>query len=137
MFAVGIEREQLGGELPEHVIRHDEHRLRREAEPLQFNGRGDHRVGLARADGVREQRVVALHDSPDGVLLVRAQRDLLAAAGQRQMAAVEDAQPHGVELVVVFAAEPFAPLVVLPHPRFEALLDLLHLVARGFGFRAR
>ena len=73
-----IEREQLGRELPEHVIRHDEHRLRREPEPLQFDAGRDHRVGLAGADDVREQRVVALHDAPDRVLLMRVQRDLLA-----------------------------------------------------------
>ena len=50
------------------------------------------------------------------------------------MAAVEDAQPDAVELVVVFAAEALAALVVFPDPRFEALFDLLQLVARRFGF---
>ena len=89
-----IKREQLGRELPEHVIRHDEHRLRRETEPLQFDGGSDHRVGFAGADDVREQRVVALHDSPDGILLMRMQRDLLAARRQSQMAAVENAQSN-------------------------------------------
>ena len=50
------------------------------------------------------------------------------------MAAVEDAQPHAVEVVVVFAAKPLATLVVLPNPSLKALFDLLQLVARGFGF---
>lgn len=74
-----IEREQLGGELREHMIRHREHRLRRESEPLQLDARGNHRVGLPRPDDVREQRVVALNHAPNSVLLVRVQRDKLAA----------------------------------------------------------
>ena len=49
------------------------------------------------------------------------------------MAPIKDAQADAVELVVVFAAQPLAALVVLPNPAFEALLDLVHLVPRAFG----
>ena len=99
-----IKREQFGRELREHVIRHDKHRLRRQPKPLQLNCSCDHRVGLARADDVRKQGVIALNDSPDGILLMRVQRDLLAARRQREMTAVENTQTHRIEFVIVFAA---------------------------------
>ncbi len=86
-----VQREQLRRKLREHVIRNNEHRLRRQPKPLQLNPRRDHRVGLSRADRVREERVVALHDPPNRVLLVRPKDDLLAARGQCEMAAVEHA----------------------------------------------
>jgi hypothetical protein len=47
--------------------------------------------------------------------------------------AVEGAEPGVVELIVVFADEPFAALVVLPEPVLEALFEFLLLVAGGFG----
>ena len=120
-----IQREQFRRELREHVIGHDEHRFRRQPEPLQLDSGCDHRVGLAGADDVREQRVIALDDSPDGILLMRVQRDLLAARWQRQMAAIEDAQADGIELVIILSAKPLASFIVFPNPRFEALFDFL------------
>ena len=65
---------------------------------------------------------------------MRTKRDESATAWQGEMRAVEKTKPHGVELIVVFSAEPFEAFIVLPNPRFEPLFDLLQLVARSLGF---
>ena len=78
-----VKHEQFGRELPQHVIRHDEHRFRREPQPLQLNAGGNHRVSLTRTDDMCEERAVALDDAPNGILLMRAQLDLLTAGRQR------------------------------------------------------
>ena len=65
-----IQRQQLGRELAEHVIGDDEHRLAGNAEPSRLHRGGDHRVGLAYADNVGEQRVRCLQDAPDSGLLM-------------------------------------------------------------------
>ncbi len=61
----GIQRQQFGRELAEHVVGHGEHRLAGEPKPLQLHRGGDHREGLARADDVGEQRVRRLQNAPD------------------------------------------------------------------------
>ena len=63
-----------------------------------------------------EQRVIGLQDAPDAGFLVQMQLDGVACARQRQVSAVENSQPDGIEFLVVFMDEPFAPLVVLPNP---------------------
>lgn len=57
--------------------------------------------------------------------------DAIAAAGKRQVIAVEDVKADGIELVIVSAGEAFAALVVLPNPRFEPLLDFFLTFAGG------
>ena len=52
------------------------------------------------------------------------------------MFAVEGAEPDIVELVIVFADQPFAAGVLLPEPILEAVLDFLLLVAGRFCRRA-
>jgi hypothetical protein len=47
----------------------------------------------------------------------------LARAGQRQVIAVERAQPGVVERVVVETAKPFAPRIVRPNAFLELFLD--------------
>ena len=69
---VGVELHELAGELLQHVVGHDVHRLLDEPGLLHLHAGGGHREGLAGADGVGEQRVAAAHAAPDGVLLVRA-----------------------------------------------------------------
>lgn len=56
-----------------------------------------------------EQRVGCLENPPDPGLLVRVKLNRPACARQRQVIAVECAQPGVVERVVVEAAKSFAP----------------------------
>jgi len=56
-------------------------------------------------------------------------------AGQNQVIAVKGPQTDTVELVVVFADEPFASVVVLPNPVGKPFLDFLLLVAGSLGGR--
>ena len=108
----GIQRQQFGRKLAEHVVRNGEHRLASEAEPFQFHRRRDHRERLARADDVGEQRVWRLQDAPYPGLLVSVQLDRPARAGQRQVVAIESADTRVVERVIVEAAEPFTAGVI-------------------------
>ena len=86
-----IQHEQFGRKLAEHVVGHGEHRLARQSQPLQLHRGGDHRVGLARADDMAEQRVGRLQNAPDAGLLMRMQLNSPAGARQRQVFAVERA----------------------------------------------
>ena len=70
-LGVGVELHELAGELLQHVVGHDVHRLLDEPGLLHLHAGGGHGEGLAGADGVGEQRVAAAHAAPDGVLLVR------------------------------------------------------------------
>ena len=96
-----IQREQFGGKLAEHVIGNGKHRLAGQSQPLQFHRRGNHRVGLARADNVAEQRVGRLQNAPDARLLVQLKLNRRTRARQRQMFAVERADPPMIERVIV------------------------------------
>ena len=131
---VRVQGQQLGRELREHVIGHGKHGFAGQSETLHLNGGGNHRVGFARAHGVGQENVAAAHATPHGIFLVRTQRDLAAAGGQRQMSTIEDTEPNGIELVVIQAAEPFPAPVILPDPCLESFLDLLLLVACAFRF---
>ena len=129
----GIERQQFGGELAEHVVGHGEQGLPGQAQAFQLHRCRDHGVGLAGADDVCEQAIGGLQDAPDGGALVRVQNDGGAGARQPEMVAVEGAEADVVELVVVCAREALAALIVLPDPLLEPFLDFLLLVARRFG----
>ena len=98
-----VERQQLGRKLAEHVIRNDEHRLARQAEPLQFHASGHHRERLSSADPVCEQCVWRLQNAPDPGFLMWPQSNGRACAGQSQVIAVERPQADTVKRVVVFA----------------------------------
>ena len=100
---VGIELHELAGELLEHVIGHDVHRLLGQPGLFHLHAGGGHREGLAGPDGVGEQRVAAAHAPPDGVLLVRVERDALVHAGEIEVRAVEQSRPQIVVGVVIQA----------------------------------
>ncbi len=70
-LGVGVELHELAGELLEHVVGHDVHRLLDQPGLLHLHAGGGHGEGLAGADGMGQQRVAAAHAPPDGVLLVR------------------------------------------------------------------
>src|SRR5581483_3400824 len=89
--------------------------------------------GLSRANHVGEQAVGSLENAPDGGSLVWMQSDRGAGSGQTKMIAVESAEAHVVEFVIVFAGQTFPPVIVLPDPLFETLLDFFLLVAGRFG----
>ena len=108
-----IQHEQFGRKLAEHVVGHGEHGLARQPQPFQLHRGGDHRVGLARADDMAEQRVGRLQDAPDAGLLVRMQLNVRARARQRQVFAVERADAGMIERVVV---KPARAVPAVDHP---------------------
>ena len=66
---------------------------------------------------------------------MRAQRDRRTRARQREMVAVERAEPEVIELPVVEFHEPLAPGVLLPDPFGKPIFDFLLLVASGLRSR--
>ena len=86
---------------------------------------------LPAADGMGQQRVAAAHAPPDGVLLVRVQRDRPVHAGEVEVRAVEQARPQVVVGVVVEPDQPLGAVGIGEDPGFEPLLDLLLLLAGG------
>ena len=70
---------------------------------------------------------------PDAGLLMRVKLNRLARAGQRQVIAVERAQPGMVERVIVETAKPFAPQTVRPNPFLELFLDAFLFLAGRLG----
>ena len=128
-----IKHEQFGSELAEHVVGNGEHRLARQSQPFQFHARRNHREGLARADDMAKQCVRRLHNAPHAGLLMQLQLDGVACARQGQVFPVECPQPDGIEFLVVFFDEPFAPLVVLPDPFPKSVFDFLLLFPRALG----
>ena len=107
---VGVKLHELAGELLQQVVGDHVHRLLDEAGLLHLHAGGGHREGLAGADDVGEQRVAGTHAAPDGVVLVRPERDRLVHAGEIEMGAVEQAGPEIVVGVVVEPHEPLGPL---------------------------
>ena len=108
---IGVELHELAGELLQHVIGHDVHRLLDEPGLLHLHAGGGHREGLAGADGMGEQRVAAAHAAPDGVLLVRVAGVIVwFMPGKVEVRAVEEAQ---AEIVVGVVVEPHEPLGAL------------------------
>ncbi len=77
-----IQRQQLGGELAEHVIGDDKHWLAGQAEPSRLHRGSDHGVGFACANDMGQKRVRRLQDAPDTCLLVRVKLNRSARAGQ-------------------------------------------------------
>jgi len=88
------------------------------------------------AHDVAEEHIPRLHDPPHRGLLVGAERDRRARAGDRQVIAGERAQAMVIELAIVERDQPLATFVVLPNPFCEPVLDFLLLLPRAFG-RAR
>ena len=109
-LGVGIELHELAGELLEHVVGHDVHRLLDEPGLLHLHAGGGHRERLPGPDRVGQQRVARTHAPPDGVLLVRVERDRLVHAGEVEVRAVEEPGP---EVVVGVVVEPDQPLGAL------------------------
>ena len=88
-----IQHEQFGRELAEHVVGNGEHGLARQPQPFQLHRGGNHRVGLARADDMAEQRVGRLQNAPHARLLVPVKLHGRTGSRQRQVFAVERADP--------------------------------------------
>ena len=113
------------------MIGDDVHRLLDEAGLLHLHAGGGHREGLARADGVGQERVAGTHAAPHGVVLVRPQRDILIHAGEVEVRAVEKARPEVVVRVVVQPHEPLGAVRIGENPGAEALLDEFLFLAGG------
>ena len=130
-----VEPQELGAPLLDEVVRHHDHRLLGQADPLELHGRRRHLEGLARADDVGQERGRALERPPDGVLLVGLESDRRVRPGQRQVLAVGLPGAQVVHLLVVGADQARGALGVLPDPLLELLLDFLLLLAGGRGLR--
>ena len=104
---VGVELHELAGELLQHVVRHDVHRLLDEARLLQLHAGGGHRERLAGADNLGEQRVARTHAAPDGV-----PSDGAAAGSSDSCRGSRGASRRtgGAEVVVRVVVEPHEPL---------------------------
>ena len=100
-LGVGVELHELAGELLQHVVRDDVHRLFDEPGLLHLHAGGGHREGLPRSDSMGQQRVARTHAAPDRVLLMLAEAERLAHAGKIEMRAVEQPGPQVVVSVVV------------------------------------
>ena len=122
-LGVGIELHELAGELLQQMVGHDIHRLLDQPGLFHLHAGGGHRVGLAGPDGVGQQRVAAAHAAPDGVFLMRPERDRLVHAGEVEVRAVEQPGPQIVVGVVVEPHQPLGAVGVGEHPGAEALLD--------------
>jgi hypothetical protein len=70
----------------------------------------------------------------DGVHLMRPQRDFRVDAGKLQMASVILPGTDTVELLVVEPDQPLAPVMIVPYPSPERVLDLLLLLLCNRGF---
>ena len=64
---------------------------------------------------------------------MKVQLDGVAGPRQSQMLPVEYPQPDGIELLVVFFDEAFAPFVILPDPFAESVFDFLLFFPRALG----
>ena len=133
-----VERQKCRAPLLDQMIGHDDHRLCRKAKAFHLHGGGGHHGCFARADAVREQRVVVLKHPPYRVFLVLvevvAPKNRAVHARKGQMRAVIGAQADIVERVVIEPGQTLGALLVLPDPFAEPVLDLLLRLARGNGF---
>ena len=117
---IGVELHELAAELLQQVIGHDVQRLLDEPRLLHLHAGGGHGEGLAGADGMGQERIAAAHDAPDGVFLVRPQRDVRIHAGKVEVGAIEEAQAEVVVGVVVEAHQAFRALGIGEEPGRES-----------------
>ena len=92
---IGIKLHEFAGELFEHVVGDDVHRLGNEASLFQLHAGCSHGKGLAGADGMGQERVARTHAAPDGIVLVGPQRDGLVHARKIKMRAVKESWDAG------------------------------------------
>jgi len=121
-----INLQKLGAPLLDHMIGHDEHGFFRQTKAAHFHSGGGHGPRLPGTHDVRQQRAAALHDPPDGILLVTGEvpvaQILPVHARKTQVRAVEAAQAQIVEAVVVFAGQPRRQRGIFPYPLPETIL---------------
>ncbi len=130
---VRVEGQELAAGLGQTVARHRHQGLADQAEALLLHDRGGHAHRLARTDRVRDVGAAGRDDAPDRPLLVRAQADGAAGAGQLQVRAVKGARLEIVELVIVDAGKAVCAVGVSPHPALERFLDPRQLLLGCLG----
>ena len=129
----GVHLVEVVGDLLDHRVRHDHHGLLGEAEALGLHDGTDHLVGLAVADAMGQERILALEDAPDRVHLVRVERHGGRHPGHLEVGAVEGPQAHAIEPLVVVLGDRCGAVGVLPDPRLEAIHDRSLLVPGRLG----
>ena len=117
------------------VVWNHDHGLLAKPQALAFHDGRRHRVGLACADFVGQQRIAAIHHMGNGVFLVIPQRDLRVHACKNDMLAVILAGPDRVEKLVVLRHQLLPPIRVFPYPVPECVLNGLLLLLGQGGFR--
>jgi len=116
MFRAGIQRQQLGGELAEHVIGDNKHRLAGKNQAPRFHRSGNHRVSFFPRQRRGPAMCSVFVESRQTRLLVRWKLNCTARAGQGQVIAVKRANARVIERVVVEAAKPFSSRIVRTKP---------------------
>ena len=128
-----VELEKFARDLRQAMAGDDQHRLLDEAEPPLFHDRAGDGVGFSGAHGMRDIGRAAHHDAPDDALLVGIERDDVAGAGKREVAAVEAARHEIVETVIVNPHQAVGPIGIGPDPGDEGLFDAREFFLGGLG----
>jgi hypothetical protein len=115
-LGVRVKLHELAGELLQQVVRHHVHRLLPQAGLLQFHAGRGHRERLAGADNVGQQRIAGTHASPNRVVLVGPEPDILVHAREVEVRAIEQPRPQIVVGVVVDADQTLCSLWIGEHP---------------------
>ena len=114
------------------MVRHHKEGFLAQPKPLGLHRGRHHLKGFARAHLMGQQRVAAVQDMGDGVLLVLPQGDGRVHAAEGDVAAIIFAGTGRVHFLVVLAHQSLAALRVAPNPVLKCLPDgLLLLCGQG------
>ena len=97
----GIELQILGRPLFCQMVGDHEQALMAQAKTLAFLGSGNHFVGLAGSNDMRQKRIASVEDVGNGINLMGPKSDFRVHADEAQMAAVIFPRANGVEPLVV------------------------------------
>ena len=83
------------------MVRHHNHGLTAKSQPLALHGSSYHLKGLAAANLMGQERIAAIQNVGDGILLMLPQRNLRTHAAEADMGAIVFPRSGGVEFLVV------------------------------------
>ena len=121
----GIELQIFACPLLNEVVWHHDHGFVAESEPLALLRRRNHREGLASPNHMGKERIAAVQDSCNCVLLVLAECDFGVHAIEAEMVAVVGSGADAVELLIVEPRQLLPPFGILPDPLRKRPLDFV------------